>query len=65
MKISVFGNVQPVASVVQVGAIHLLQMCMHLLGNCKILKDRHGDRPAKNHATTYHIHVLPLLDCHG
>jgi hypothetical protein len=38
MKISVFCDVQPVASGEQVGAIHLLQMWMHLLGNCKILK---------------------------
>jgi len=38
MKISVFGDVQPVASRVQVGAIHQLQIWMHVLGNCKILK---------------------------
>jgi len=33
MKSSVFCDVQPVASGVQVGAIHLLQIWMHLLGN--------------------------------
>ena len=38
MTITVFCDVQPVASGVQVGAIHQLQIWMHLLGNCKILK---------------------------
>jgi hypothetical protein len=38
MKISVFCDVQPVASGLQVGAIYQLQIWMHLLGNCKIFK---------------------------
>jgi hypothetical protein len=38
MTISDFCDVQPVASGVQVGAIYQLQIWMHLLGNCKILK---------------------------
>jgi hypothetical protein len=38
MNISVFFDVQPVASAVQVGAIHLLQIWSYSLGNCKILK---------------------------
>ena len=40
----------PWPGVVQVGA-------MHALGTCKISK-------LKN-ATPYHIHLLPLLNCHG
>ena len=38
MKNSVFCDVQPVASGVQVGAIYPLQIWMHLLGNFKMLK---------------------------
>jgi len=38
MKISVFCDVQSVASGVQVGAIHPLQFWMYQLRNCKILK---------------------------
>jgi hypothetical protein len=38
MKISFFYDIQTVASAVQVGAVHPLQIWMPLLGNCKILK---------------------------
>jgi len=29
------------------------------------IKGKHVDQPAKKRATTYHIHVLPLLNYHG
>jgi hypothetical protein len=38
MKISVFCDIHRVASAVQVGAIHLLQIWISRLRNCKILK---------------------------
>lgn len=33
--------------------------------NLQNVKDKHGDQPSKNRATTYCIHMLPLLNCPG
>ena len=48
MTITVFCDVQPVASGVQVGAIHQPQFWMHILGICKIPKVNMLINPLKN-----------------
>jgi len=48
MKINVYCDVQPAISVVQVGAIHPLQIWMHLLVYCEILKINMLICPLKN-----------------
>jgi hypothetical protein len=33
--------------------------------NLQNIKEKQADQPTKKPATSYHIHVLPLLNCHG
>jgi hypothetical protein len=47
-----------------VRAVGPLKVWMHPLGICKV-SNTHADQLAKQRATTYRIHVLPLLNSRG
>jgi len=47
------------------GALHPLQIWMHLLEVKKNVKDRRADHSAAKRAEPYRLHVLPPLNCRG
>jgi len=54
---------RPIASGVQVCAVRPLFDAP--TRNSQNIKDKHADRRAKNRATQYLVHVLPVLNCRG
>jgi hypothetical protein len=50
------GVTRPVARVMQVGAMHPLEIC-----KTEVSKTKHGKQHAKKKVRDYRIHVLPVL----